>query len=270
VRGSADEEIDAAGLLALPGVVDAHVHFNDPGRADWEGWTSGSRAAAAGGVTTVIDMPLNSVPPVLDGAAFDLKRAAGERASLVDFALWGGLVGTDPAPLRELAARRHSGPSARSRSGPRLRGRSRLPQPAPRGIFTASAASSVPRRSDELVRRAGRALDEVLRQAREHRRLVHDCAAHHLGMPQDEVERRERPAAAAEHDRRRVAGGLEQPGGIVRLFRGGGLHPARRPRAARPPATVVAVAVLALERPGSRRCVAERLDGRPPRAHRPA
>ncbi|HEV2010451.1 MAG TPA: allantoinase AllB [Candidatus Limnocylindria bacterium] len=102
---SADDEIDARGLLAMPGVVDAHVHFNDPGRADWEGWASGSRAAAAGGVTTVIDMPLNSLPPVIDGAAFDLKRAAGERSSLVDFALWGGLVGTDPAPLRELAAR---------------------------------------------------------------------------------------------------------------------------------------------------------------------
>ncbi|MEA2660551.1 MAG: allantoinase [Chloroflexota bacterium] len=102
---AADEEIDARGLLAMPGVVDPHVHFNEPGRADWEGWASGSRAAAAGGVTTVIDMPLNSLPPVLDGASFDLKRAAGERASLVDFALWGGLVGTDPAPLRELAAR---------------------------------------------------------------------------------------------------------------------------------------------------------------------
>ena len=102
---SADEEIDARGLFALPGVVDAHVHFNDPGRADWEGWASGSRAAAAGGVTTVIDMPLNSLPPVLDGASFDRKRAAGERDSVIDFALWGGLVGADPAPLRELAER---------------------------------------------------------------------------------------------------------------------------------------------------------------------
>ena len=102
---SAGEEIDARGLLALPGVVDAHVHFNDPGRAEWEGWVNGSRGAAAGGVTTVIDMPLNSLPPVLDGAAFDLKRERGERASIVDFALWGGLVGTDPTPLRELADR---------------------------------------------------------------------------------------------------------------------------------------------------------------------
>ena len=102
---SADTEIDAAGLIALPGIVDAHVHFNDPGRGDWEGWRHGSRAAAAGGVTTVIDMPLNSLPPVIDGAAFDRKRAAGERASIVDFALWGGLVGTASGPLGELASR---------------------------------------------------------------------------------------------------------------------------------------------------------------------
>ena len=101
----ADLEIDARGLFALPGVVDAHVHFNEPGRADWEGWRHGSRAAAAGGVTTVIDMPLNSLPPVIDGAAFDRKREAGEHGSIVDFALWGGLVGTDPAPPRELADR---------------------------------------------------------------------------------------------------------------------------------------------------------------------
>lgn len=103
--GTARTDIDARGLFALPGIVDAHVHFNDPGRTEWEGWEHGSRAAAAGGTTTVIDMPLNSLPPVLDGASFDLKRAAGERASLVDFALWGGLTGADPAPLAELAAR---------------------------------------------------------------------------------------------------------------------------------------------------------------------
>ena len=103
--GTARAEINAAGLFALPGIVDAHVHFNDPGRAAWEGWEHGSRAAAAGGTTTVIDMPLNSLPPVLDGASFDRKRAAGERGSIVDFALWGGLTGTDPVPLAELAAR---------------------------------------------------------------------------------------------------------------------------------------------------------------------
>jgi allantoinase len=102
---TAADEIDARGLLALPGIVDAHVHFNEPGRTEWEGWASGSRAAVAGGITTVLDMPLNSVPPLLDGAAFDAKRAAAERASTVDFGLWGGLVDADPVSLRELRDR---------------------------------------------------------------------------------------------------------------------------------------------------------------------
>jgi allantoinase len=101
----AHREIDARGLLALPGVVDAHVHFNEPGRTDWEGWASGSRAAAAGGTTTVLDMPLNSIPPVLDGDSFDQKKSAAESASIVDFGLWGGLVDADPASLRELTER---------------------------------------------------------------------------------------------------------------------------------------------------------------------
>jgi allantoinase len=101
----AKQEIDARGLLALPGMVDAHVHFNEPGREDWEGWARGSRAAAAGGTTTVLDMPLNSIPPVLDGDSFDQKRAAAVQASVVDFGLWGGLVDADPASLRELAER---------------------------------------------------------------------------------------------------------------------------------------------------------------------
>src|SRR5438552_1075389 len=102
---TAKRDIDAHGLFALPGVVDAHVHFNEPGRTDWEGWSSGSRAAAAGGTTTVLDMPLNSIPPVLDGASFDMKKTAAENASIVDFGLWGGLVDADPASLRELAER---------------------------------------------------------------------------------------------------------------------------------------------------------------------
>ena len=89
----------------MPGAIDAHVHFNEPGRTDWEGWAAGSRAAAAGGTTTVLDMPLNSVPPVLDGASFDVKKEAGEKASIVDFGLWGGLVDADPASLRELSER---------------------------------------------------------------------------------------------------------------------------------------------------------------------
>jgi len=103
--GPAREEIDARTLHLLPGVIDAHVHFNEPGRTDWEGWTTGSRAAVAGGVTTVCDMPLNSTPPVVDVAAFDAKRAAAEAQSLCDFGLWGGLVPGHVDDIPALAAR---------------------------------------------------------------------------------------------------------------------------------------------------------------------
>jgi allantoinase len=97
------EEIDAAGLHVLPGAVDAHVHFNEPGRAGWEGFDTGTRAAAAGGTTTVVEMPLNAHPPTVDAAAFELKRRAGERAAHLDFALWGGIVPGNGAELAELA-----------------------------------------------------------------------------------------------------------------------------------------------------------------------
>jgi allantoinase len=99
------EEIDARGLLALPGAVDAHVHLNDPGRAHWEGFDSGTRALAAGGTTCAIDMPLNAVPPTVDGAAFDAKARAAAGHAHIDVALWGGLVPGDPDRLDELAAR---------------------------------------------------------------------------------------------------------------------------------------------------------------------
>jgi allantoinase len=103
--GSAREELDASGLHVLPGAVDAHVHFNDPGRTEYEGFESGTRAAAAGGTTTVVDMPLNALPPTIDAAAFDRKRAVVERSALVDVALWGGLVPGNVDRLEELAAR---------------------------------------------------------------------------------------------------------------------------------------------------------------------
>ena len=67
---SAREEIDATGLIVMPGVIDAHVHFNEPGRTEWEGWATGSRALAAGGGTTCVEMPLNAHPTTVDGAAF--------------------------------------------------------------------------------------------------------------------------------------------------------------------------------------------------------
>ena len=102
---AARADLDATGLHVLPGAVDAHVHFNDPGRTDYEGFETGTRAAAAGGTTTIVDMPLNAQPPTIDARAFDRKRAAAERSALVDFAVWGGLVPGDIGRLDELAAR---------------------------------------------------------------------------------------------------------------------------------------------------------------------
>lgn len=87
LRGSAREEIDATTMSIFPGVIDAHVHFNEPGRTDWEGFETGSRSAAAGGTTTVFEMPLNAHPPTIDGVSFDLKLAAAEKTSAVDFGL---------------------------------------------------------------------------------------------------------------------------------------------------------------------------------------
>jgi allantoinase len=99
---TAEQEIDASGLMVLPGFVDAHVHFNEPGRAHWEGFATGSMALAAGGGTCFIDMPLNAAPPTIDRESFELKRAAGEASSLLDFALWGGLVPGNHDKLEEL------------------------------------------------------------------------------------------------------------------------------------------------------------------------
>jgi allantoinase len=106
LSGSAMLEIDARRLAIFPGVIDAHVHFNEPGRTDWEGFATGSRAAAAGGTTTVFDMPLNAHPPTTDPESFEFKRAAAEATSIVDFGLWGGLV---PGNVSELEALRDCG-----------------------------------------------------------------------------------------------------------------------------------------------------------------
>ncbi|HWB30622.1 MAG TPA: allantoinase AllB [Vicinamibacterales bacterium] len=88
----ADTDIDARGLVVMPGIVDVHVHFNEPGRTAWEGGATGSHALAAGGGTTFVDMPLNSTPCVVTAAEVDRKRLALEAVSLADFAIWGGLV----------------------------------------------------------------------------------------------------------------------------------------------------------------------------------
>src|SRR5262249_9799778 len=100
ITGSARTTINATGLTILPAVVDTHVHFNEPGRTEWEGAATGSAALAAGGGTCYCDMPLNASPPTLDAHSFDLKCAALERSSRVDFGLWGGLC---PQNLNQLA-----------------------------------------------------------------------------------------------------------------------------------------------------------------------
>ena len=105
IAGGAAEVIDAAGLHIFPGLIDSHVHFNEPGRSDWEGFSTGSSALAAGGGTCFFDMPLNSSPPVLDGESFDLKRAAAEKSSVTDFALWGGLTPGSLDAMEDLAER---------------------------------------------------------------------------------------------------------------------------------------------------------------------
>ena len=95
---------DLGDLVLLPGLVDTHVHVNEPGRTEWEGFASATRAAAAGGVGTVVDMPLNSLPPTVTAEALAAKRAAASGQCLVDVAFWGGAVPgnlADLAPLHE-------------------------------------------------------------------------------------------------------------------------------------------------------------------------
>jgi allantoinase len=93
--------IDTGEAALLPGVVDTHVHVNEPGRTEWEGFGTATRAAAAGGVTTLVDMPLNSVPATTTAAALAAKRAAAAGKCWVDVGLWGGVV---PGNEDELAA----------------------------------------------------------------------------------------------------------------------------------------------------------------------
>ncbi|MEF2975780.1 allantoinase AllB [Subtercola sp. YIM 133946] len=85
--------------VLIPGIVDTHVHVNEPGRTDWEGFASATLAAAAGGVTTIIDMPLNSIPPTTTPEALALKRQAAARQASVDVGFWGGAI---PASLGHL------------------------------------------------------------------------------------------------------------------------------------------------------------------------
>ena len=83
---------DFGDRVLMPGLVDTHVHINEPGRTEWEGFWTATRAAAAGGVTTLVDMPLNCVPETVDVKALEAKRAAARGKAWVDWAAWGGVV----------------------------------------------------------------------------------------------------------------------------------------------------------------------------------
>ncbi|CAN5738466.1 allantoinase AllB [soil metagenome] len=95
--------LDAGALVVLPGLVDTHVHVNEPGRTEWEGFATATRAAAAGGVTTIVDMPLNSVPATTTAGAFEKKLAAAQGQCHVDVGFWGGVVPGNASDLEPLA-----------------------------------------------------------------------------------------------------------------------------------------------------------------------
>jgi allantoinase len=102
--GGADgvDELDLGDVALLPGLVDTHVHVNEPGRTEWEGFATATWAAAAGGVTTIIDMPLNSIPPTVNVAALETKRHAATGQCHVDVGFWGGVVPGNVADLPAL------------------------------------------------------------------------------------------------------------------------------------------------------------------------
>ncbi len=97
-----DETHDFGDLVIMPGVVDTHVHINEPGRTEWEGFATATRAAAAGGVTTIIDMPLNAIPATTSASALAAKRTAAYGQCHVDVGFWGGLVPGNMRDLRQL------------------------------------------------------------------------------------------------------------------------------------------------------------------------
>ena len=99
--GSTIEDVDDESIV-MPGLVDTHVHINEPGRTDWEGFASATRAAAAGGVTTLVDMPLNSIPPTTTTAGLQAKIEAAREQCFIDVAFWGGVVPGNTSALTPL------------------------------------------------------------------------------------------------------------------------------------------------------------------------
>jgi len=102
--GGGRADVDYGELVVLPGLVDSHVHVNEPGRTDWEGFATATRAAVTGGTTTIVDMPLNSIPPTIDRSALAAKRQAAASQLSCDVAFWGGLVPGSEAEIAGLVA----------------------------------------------------------------------------------------------------------------------------------------------------------------------
>lgn len=98
-----DIEIDAEGLVILPGLIDTHVHLNEPGREEWEGFITGTKSLAAGGVTTFFDMPLNSNPPLISPVEYYAKDNHAKKKSLIDYYLWGGVVSGNLQQIKKLS-----------------------------------------------------------------------------------------------------------------------------------------------------------------------
>ena len=109
-----DELELGADVVLLPGLVDSHVHVCEPGHTEWEGFASATRAAAAGGITTLVDMPLDSVPVTVSADTLDTKRRAADGQCHVDVAFWGGVVPGNSADLEPPGARRASPASSAS------------------------------------------------------------------------------------------------------------------------------------------------------------
>lgn len=96
--------VDHSPLILLPGLVDAHVHLNEPGRTEWEGFWTGTRAAAFGGVTTVVDMPLNAIPPTTTVMGLEKKVQAAQGQCWVDVGFYGGIVPGNASELKSLVS----------------------------------------------------------------------------------------------------------------------------------------------------------------------
>ncbi|XP_066955601.1 allantoinase isoform X1 [Macrobrachium rosenbergii] len=101
---SPDQVVDCGDLVLMPGIVDSHVHVNEPGRTAWEGYDSATKAAAAGGITTIVDMPLNSIPPTTTMKAWEEKMNAARDQCWVDVGFWGGVIPGNASDLKEMVS----------------------------------------------------------------------------------------------------------------------------------------------------------------------